>query len=41
MCYKVLTDRKRSWTDSRAECQRAGGDLASIKTSNEWQFVKG
>ena len=42
MCYeyKVLRDTKRTWADSRAECQRAGGDLASIKTSEEWQFVK-
>jgi len=36
----VLTDKGRSWTDSRAECQRAGGDLAKIETNEEWQFVK-
>ena len=39
--YKVLTDTKRNWNDGRAECQRAGGDIASFKTNEEWQLVKG
>ena len=38
--YKVLTDARRSWTDSRADCQKAGGDLAKIETNDEWQYVK-
>ena len=43
MCYKykVVIDAKKNWNDSRAECQKAGGDLAKITSSEEWQFVKG
>ena len=39
--YKVLNDTKRDWYDSKAKCLSEGGELASIRSSEEWQIVKG
>ncbi len=40
-CYKVQSEVKRSWNASNALCQAEGGELASIKSRKESQFVKG
>merc|ERR1719215_1960357 len=39
--YEVLTDTGRNWNDARSACQVLLGDLASINSEEEWQFVKG
>ncbi len=39
-CYKVMTV-KRKWNEANAQCQAEGAELVSIKSSEEWQFVKG
>jgi len=39
-CYKVLKDTKRTWNEAKSECEAQGAELASIQSSQEWQFVK-
>ena len=37
-CYKVL-DNEASWSVSKSNCESFGGELASIRTSSEQNFV--
>jgi len=39
--YKVIKDKKRTWMDAKSLCQQDGAELASIRNSLEWQYVKG
>ncbi len=39
-CYRVLKEKK-SWNAAKTFCEGEGGELASIKSSQEWTFVKG
>ncbi|XP_068430349.1 uncharacterized protein [Clinocottus analis] len=40
-CYKLKADVRKSWTGARADCVQEGGDLASILSAEEEQFVTG
>ncbi|XP_078382184.1 C-type lectin domain family 12 member B-like [Oculina patagonica] len=41
-CYFISTaEEGRSWDDNRNTCQGKGGDLVSIETLVEWQFING
>ncbi|KAL9963149.1 hypothetical protein ACROYT_G032324 [Oculina patagonica] len=41
-CYFISTAEKgRSWDNNRKTCQGKGGDLISIETLAEWQFING
>lgn len=37
-CYLFKESGKR-WTDSQNTCKGKGGDLVSIETEEEWQFI--
>ncbi|KAK3582967.1 hypothetical protein CHS0354_027082 [Potamilus streckersoni] len=38
ICFK-FADEKKTWKDSRAACQKAGGDLANIKSPDQQLFI--
>ena len=38
--YKVLKDLV-PWDDAKLKCESEGAELASIRTSQEWEFIKG
>ncbi|XP_026210251.1 C-type mannose receptor 2, partial [Anabas testudineus] len=38
-CYKLKSDTKKSWTAARHDCVQDGGDLVSITTAEEEQYV--
>ncbi|XP_078371752.1 hemicentin-1-like isoform X1 [Oculina patagonica] len=41
-CYFISTaEEGRSWNNNRNTCQDKGGDLVSIETLAEWQFING
>ena len=39
-CYTVMA-AQRDWNDANRLCQADGGELVSIKSVKEWEFVKG
>uniref|UniRef100_A0A3B5ADB7 C-type lectin domain-containing protein n=1 Tax=Stegastes partitus TaxID=144197 RepID=A0A3B5ADB7_9TELE len=40
-CFKLKSDIRKSWTLARRDCVFEGGDLASITTEEENQFISG
>ncbi|TNN53351.1 Macrophage mannose receptor 1 [Liparis tanakae] len=40
-CYKLKADVRRNWVGARRDCVQEGGDLVSIASSEEEQFVTG
>ncbi|XP_041666073.1 macrophage mannose receptor 1 [Cheilinus undulatus] len=38
-CYKLQAENRKSWSDARHDCVRHGGDLVSITSAAEEQFV--
>uniref|UniRef100_A0A672F699 C-type lectin domain-containing protein n=1 Tax=Salarias fasciatus TaxID=181472 RepID=A0A672F699_SALFA len=38
-CYKLNSDTRKSWTAARADCVLDGGDLVSIASEAENQYV--
>lgn len=40
-CYKLKSDTKKSWSAARYDCVQEGGDLVSITTAEEEQYVMG
>ncbi|KAL4617320.1 macrophage mannose receptor 1-like [Arapaima gigas] len=38
-CYKLKADTRKSWVSARLDCLREGGDLVSILSSEEEQYV--
>ena len=38
-CYKFYSNGS-VWNENRKSCQKAGGDLVSMETDDEWEFVK-
>ncbi len=38
-CYKRRASVRKSWTAARSDCVRDGGDLVSITSSEEEQYV--
>ncbi|XP_022785614.1 adhesion G protein-coupled receptor L4-like [Stylophora pistillata] len=39
-CY-VFKKEENTWKDARTSCQQQKGDLVSIETEEEWDFIKG
>ena len=39
-CYKVLIN-ETEWNDARLNCESEGAELSTIRSSQEWDFVKG
>ena len=37
-CY-VFTELSDTWTESRKTCAYKGGDLVTMETEKEWQFI--
>ena len=37
-CY-TFSESGKKWSQNRITCQRKGGDLVSIETEKEWQFI--
>ena len=37
-CYKFV-ETGRTWSENRDTCKGKGGDLVSIETEEEWQFI--
>ncbi|KAK3524640.1 hypothetical protein QTP70_033173, partial [Hemibagrus guttatus] len=40
-CYKLHYTLRKSWISARSECLKEGGDLVSIETAEEEQYVLG
>ncbi|XP_035247102.1 macrophage mannose receptor 1 [Anguilla anguilla] len=40
-CYKLKSDTRKSWASARIDCVREGGDLVSITSAEEEQYVTG
>lgn len=38
-CYKLNAETRKSWTEARADCVLQGGDLVSITSAEEEQYV--
>ncbi|XP_022803956.1 uncharacterized protein LOC111341267 [Stylophora pistillata] len=39
-CY-MISEAGESWDENRKNCKASGGDLVSLETEAEWQFVNG
>ncbi len=37
----MLNDRIRTFIAAKSECEAQGAELASIRSSQDWQFVEG
>ena len=37
-CY-VFTESRKTWTENRKTCADKGGDLVTMETEKEWQFI--
>ena len=37
-CY-VFTESNKTWTENRKTCVDKGGDLVTMETEKEWQFI--
>ncbi|KAM6975835.1 uncharacterized protein LKV04_015092 [Tautogolabrus adspersus] len=40
-CYKMNADTRKSWSDARHDCVQNGGDLVSITSAAEEQYITG
>uniref|UniRef100_A0A3Q3FS29 C-type lectin domain-containing protein n=1 Tax=Labrus bergylta TaxID=56723 RepID=A0A3Q3FS29_9LABR len=40
-CYKLNADTRKSWSDARHDCVQNGGDLVSITSAAEEQYITG
>ncbi|CAJ1070748.1 macrophage mannose receptor 1 [Xyrichtys novacula] len=40
-CYKLNAETRKSWSDARDDCVMQGGDLVSITSAGEEQYVTG
>lgn len=40
-CYKLRANTRKSWASARGDCVREGGDLVSITSAEEEQYVTG
>uniref|UniRef100_A0AAY4ET35 C-type lectin domain-containing protein n=1 Tax=Denticeps clupeoides TaxID=299321 RepID=A0AAY4ET35_9TELE len=40
-CYKLRSHLRKSWVSARTDCLREGGDLVSITSAEEEQYVLG
>lgn len=40
-CYKLKADTRKSWTAARYDCVQDGGDLVSVISAEEEQYVTG
>lgn len=38
-CYKLKADTRKSWSEARSDCVEEGGDLASVLSPQEEQYV--
>lgn len=40
-CYNLKADTRKSWSAARHDCVREGGDLVSITSAQEEQYITG
>ncbi|XP_071751059.2 uncharacterized protein LOC139908314 [Centroberyx gerrardi] len=40
-CYKLKADTRKSWLAARSDCVREGGDLVSVTSAGEEQYITG
>uniref|UniRef100_A0A673AXW7 C-type lectin domain-containing protein n=1 Tax=Sphaeramia orbicularis TaxID=375764 RepID=A0A673AXW7_9TELE len=38
-CYKLKDDTAKSWSDARRDCVEEGGDLVSVNSAEEEQYI--